>query len=333
MGFLQVFSSSFSLRSVAAVLLGSVLLFGCAAPRLLEPNTATPFTKSRVLNSRAASEEVEAARRMIEAGDFSVVIPRLLLVITKYPESDAALDARYWLAYAYQELDSYRDAIDTYSDYVDRAPQGRYASEAEAALTALQNDYDERLWTPDKLDTRIAQSRKAYAATPEDVETGMELAELLWQRGVYQEAADIYLGVMNSYPGYRRDERITSRIEFYPNGQYNVLTPAEQQQRQAAADPLLIHNMHSFRSGEDFFTRAPRFYVVTGQTTNRGDSVLYGVQIYVTIYGFGNVVLDSQVVNFGLLNPGETRAFSIRFSNFENIENVNRHEAVGNFQR
>ncbi len=333
MGFVKKFSHSVSLRNVVALFLGSALLYGCAVPRLLEPNTATPFTKGRVLNSRAASEEVEAARRMIEAGDFSVVIPRLLLVITKYPESDAALDARYWLAHTYQQLGSYRDAIDSYSDYVAKAPHGRFADEAESALALLQSDYDERLWTPDRLDTRIAQSREAYASAPDDVETGMELAELLWQRGVYQEAADIYLGVMKDYPGYRRDERITSRIEFYPNGQYNVLTPAQQQQRQAAAAPLVVHNMHSFRSGEDLFTRAPRYYVVTGQASNRGDSVLYGVQIYVTIYGFSNVVLDSQVVNFGLLNPGETRAFSIRFSNFENIENVNRYEAVGNFQR
>jgi hypothetical protein len=61
--------------------------------------------------------------------------------------------------------------------------------------------------------------------------------------------------------------------------------------------------------------------------------VLYGVQVFVTIYGFGNVVFDTSTINIGRLNPGETRAFSVRFSNFDNIENVRRHEAVGTFQR
>ena len=42
---------------------------------------------------------------------------------------------------------------------------------------------------------------------------------------------------------------------------------------------------------------------------------------------------DTTTVSVGRLNPGEIRAFSVRFSNFDNIENINRYECVASFQR
>ncbi|MFA6241883.1 MAG: FxLYD domain-containing protein, partial [Candidatus Hydrogenedentales bacterium] len=116
-------------------------------------------------------------------------------------------------------------------------------------------------------------------------------------------------------------------------GQYLILTPMEVQRREVEKQPLVIVNMSSFRSGEDLFTRQPLYYSVTGQAVNRSDSVLYGVQVMVTLYGFGNVVYDTTTANIGRLNPGESRAFSVRFSNFDDIENIYRYEAVGSFER
>jgi hypothetical protein len=111
------------------------------------------------------------------------------------------------------------------------------------------------------------------------------------------------------------------------------LSPAEVERRQIQAQPLAVTNTAAFKSGEDLFTRTALFYSVTGQVVNRSDSVLYGVQVIITIYGFGNVVNDTTTVSIGRLNPGEIRAFSVRFSNFENIENINRYECVATFQR
>ena len=83
---------------VTAAILMSMAV-GCVTPREQPPNTFTPVTKNRALNQRAANKQVEVARRNIEAGDYSVVIPQLLDVISFYPESSAARDARYWLAH------------------------------------------------------------------------------------------------------------------------------------------------------------------------------------------------------------------------------------------
>ena len=92
-------------------------------------------------------------------------------------------------------------------------------------------------------------------------------------------------------------------------------------------------NTNAFQSGHDLLTREKLYYVVTGQVVNRGDSVLYGTELVVTIFGFGNVVLDTNTVSFGRMNPGEARAFSVRFSNFPNIDDIRRFEAVPTFQR
>ena len=92
-------------------------------------------------------------------------------------------------------------------------------------------------------------------------------------------------------------------------------------------------NTTAFKSGRDLLTRERKFYVVTGQVRNRSDSILYGVQVIVTLYGFGNVVYDTNTVNIGRMNPDEVRAFTVRFSNFPNIDDMNRHEVVPVFQR
>jgi hypothetical protein len=112
-----------------------------------------------------------------------------------------------------------------------------------------------------------------------------------------------------------------------------IVTPSEIERRSIENRPLLITNTNYFRSGEDLITRESRFYVVSGQAHNRSDSILYGVQVHVTIYGFGNVIYDTATVNIGRLHPGEQRAFSIRFSNFDNINNVARYECIGTFDR
>jgi hypothetical protein len=61
--------------------------------------------------------------------------------------------------------------------------------------------------------------------------------------------------------------------------------------------------------------------------------VLYGVEVLITLYGQGNIVYDSRPWHVGRLNPGERRAFSVRFDQFETLENIQRFECVGSFQR
>jgi len=324
-------------RRAACDILAYVLLFGlivgCSTPRSTSPVGSMPILKNRFVDFRTAGKEVEEAERMIKAGDYTVVTPRLQHVISKYPESQAGIDARYWLAVAYQKMNSAREAIDMFSEYLRLAPEGKYASEAKACVAQLQAEYQSKYPSPEELDKQIQSISEQAIAHPENLELRLELADLLWKRGNYEEAGRIYYSITKEHPELAADSRIVSRVELLPNGTYVVLSPAEVQRREIQEKPLVVVNTASFRSGRDLFTRERKYYVVTGQAYNRSDSVLYGVQVIVTLYGFGGMVYDSTAYNIGRLNPGERRAFSVRFSNFDTLDNILRYECEGVFER
>jgi tetratricopeptide (TPR) repeat protein len=316
-----------------AMALGVVFFGGCTTTRSNPPATATPMTKNRLLDESGARKEVEEARRMIEAGDYSIVIPRLLQVIAKFPDAEASLEARYWLGVAYYRVTSYREAINLFNEYLRLAPHGKFAADSSEYVAQLTSEYEEKFWTAERLDATIKECAARLQKNPDDFDCKWELAGLLWQRGDYRDAGQIYVSIVQQKPEYRNDATVRSRIDVKPSGEVVVLTPAEMERRYIEEKPLVVINQYSFQSGKDLYTRESRFYVVTGQAYNRGDSVLYGVQVIVTLYGFGNIVYDTNTVNIGRLNPGERRAFSVRFSNFENIDNINRFECTGTFQR
>ena len=281
----------------------------------------------------SGARAVEEARRSIEAGDTTQVIPRLLHVISNYPSSTPAIEARYWLGVAYMKISSYRDAIELFYEYIKLAPEGRYAKEAQQQADALQKEYSEKYQTPEEMDAEVKALLAKVTASPADAALQMELANLLWKRGDYDSAAKIYYQVLKAHPEYADDPGLKDHIERMPNGELIVLTPTEVQRREAERQPLQVINMASFKSGKDLLTRESLYYAVTGQVVNRGTSVLYGVQVNVTIFAFGNMVQDTTTVNIGRLNPGEIRAFSVRFSNFENIDDIHRYECVASFER
>jgi tetratricopeptide (TPR) repeat protein len=319
---------------VSLAVFGTVCMAGCSTTSEFSPRPAKlPSEQNRVFDQRAAALEVAEASKLVDAGDTSAVIPKLLSVIVKYPSSEAALDARYWLGMAYYKIGDYRSAIDLFNEYLRLNPSGKYAVACSEQAAHLTSEYNTKFLTPEKLDEGILKATEQLGKTPDDVKAQLDLGNLLWQRGDFDKAGGIYKQIVTKHPEYVNNDAVKSRVEFLPNGDYKLLTPAEVQRRQVEADPLAIINTSSFHSGQDLFTREARFYAVTGQVVNRSSTVLNGVQVIITIYGFGNVVYDTTTVNIGRLNPREIRAFSVRFSNFENIENINRYECVGTFQR
>lgn len=284
-------------------------------------------------NGRSGLREVEDARRSIEAGDTTVVVPRLLHVISNNPGSAAALDARYWLAVTYEKISSYRDAMDMLNEYLRIAPDGRYAGDARERLTRLQSEYKARFVTEEEINAQVADLSAKVAADPNNDRLQLELANTLWKRGDYDNAAKIYMKVVAEHPEHAEDKELKDRIERLPTGGFIVLTPGEVQRREVERQPLVVINTAAFRTGKDLITREDLYYVVTGQVVNRGSSVLYGVQVVTTIYGFGNMVYDTNTVNFARLSPGEIRAFSVRFSNFVNIDDIHRYDCTVMFER
>jgi tetratricopeptide (TPR) repeat protein len=237
------------------------------------------------------------------------------------------------LGVAYESIKSYQDAIGMFEEYLELAPEGEYAEASSAYVKQLNDEYSEQFITADELDRQVVALAEKLKADPGNALDQYELANLLWLRGDYDEAAKLYLALVQIHPEYAADSLVMRRIEILPTGEYIVLTPAEVQRREIEAEPVKVFNISAFRSGPDLITRMPRFYVVTGQVVNRSDSVLYGVSVNTTLFGFGNTVYDTNRVSLGRMNPGEIRAFSMRFSNFENIENIYRHECVATFER
>lgn len=314
---------------------GWALVLSCALVGCATGDTGASRLRSgaRLIDEPTAAKRVEEARRMAIAGESTTAIPRLLQVLSQYPETNSALDARYWLGITYYNIKSYVDSMEAFREYLRLAPDGDHAKEIQEYIERISAEYNEKFPGPAKLDARIKELTAKLHADSSTLAYQWELADLLWKRGDYESSARIYMYIVEHNPAYANDATVTSRIERLPSGGYITLTPAEVQRREAQSHPLEIVNESSFRSGPDSYTHEKHFYVVTGQVVNRGDSVLYGVEVTVTIYGFGNVVYDTRNVGIGRLNPGETRAFSTRFSNFENIENIDRFECVGTFQR
>ncbi len=292
-----------------------------------------PILKDRFVDFRTASKEVEEAEKMIHKGDFTVVVPRLQHVISKYPDSKPAVEARYWLGVAYYELKSSREAIDMFSEYLRLAPKGEFVAQARDYVKQLSAEYEAKYPSPEELDRRIREVSIQARLSPDNTDLQFELADLLWKRGNYDEAGRIYYALVKAHPELSADSRVVSRVELHPGGAYVVLSPAEVQRREVQDKPLVIVNTASFRSGRDLLTRERKHYVVTGQAHNRSDSVLYGVQVIVTLYGFGSMVYDTKTVSLGRMNPGERRAFSVQFSNFDTLDNILRYECEGVFER
>lgn len=322
-------------RMMAPLVIAVLILSwsGCSTPRSTSPAANLPVVSKRLSDAGAGAKEVETARRMIEAEDYGTAIPRLLHLTAKYPGSVAAQDAHFWLGVAYYRIQGYRDAINMFQEYLQLAPNGQFASESAEYAAKLTDEYGRRYKSPQELTANINEIAAQVQANPLDTKLQMHLADLLWQRGDYERAGQVYASLVATVPEIASDLTVATRVEFLTDGTYVLLTPTEIERRQIEQEPLVVQGSSSFKSGEDLFTRAPRYYVVTGQVRNRSDSVLYGVEVHITLFGFGNVVFDTNTFNIGRMNPGEVRAFSTQFSNFPNIEDINRYEIVPAFQR
>ncbi len=308
-----------------------VILVGCVTSET--PPVTNTIGRGVAGDTAAAQQELAQIQRLLERDEHSIAIPSLLQVMTKYPDTQAALDAEYYLAYTYQSIKSYREAIDLYNEYLRRDPDGQYAQASHEALAVLVEEYERNFWTAERLNNQIASLNTQLEGDPTNIAWQLDMAGLLWKRGDYEQAGQFYAGIIETDPAFYDDAIIRNRIERTASGDYLVITPSEVQRRAIERQPLSVINTSAFKSGEDLITRTPLYYVVTGLAVNRSDSVLYGAQILVTIYGFGNVVYDTNTVTLGRLNPGEMRAFSVRFFNFPSINNIHRYETVASFER
>jgi tetratricopeptide (TPR) repeat protein len=288
---------------------------------------------SNAFDAPAPRQAVGEAEQLIESGNPSAAAGRLQEIILRYPGTPEAADAQYLLGVAYEDLGSMRDAITAFDAYLDVAPEGEWADDSRIARDRLLHQYEASFPSQDKSDQEIARLRTDAQGQPASSSENIRLADALWKRGDYDSAAKIYISAAKADPNFANSAHFKSRIESRDDGSHIVLTPTEVSRRAAEQNPIQVINTSSFGAIRDSFTQVPLFFVVTGQAVNRGQSVIFGVNVNVTIFGFGNQVYDTASAQLGDMNPGETRAFSLRFSNFRELNSIERYEHSVSFRR
>lgn len=284
-------------------------------------------------NSGSAAKELATARRMIKAGESSLVIPRLQSLVNTYPGDASAIEARFFLGKAFYTVGAYSDAHRWLQEYLVLVPEGENSAEGRQLLEKLAGGGESEKVPGDDA---LAALEAAIAADPEAMAPRLDYANTLWEKGRYDQAGKAYDELLKRWPQLASDAAVSRRVERNPSGRLVVLSPAEMERRYQEAEPLLIYNVSSFRSGrfEGWpATAREKFYNVAGQAVNQSERPLEDVRITVTIYGFGQMVYDTQTISLGVLRPREIRAFNAQFSRFDDIHNITRHECVGSYRR
>ena len=314
----------------------ALLVAGCQSSgvRLIRDNSGPFAASNAALIHASAQQELAEAKRMMRSGEYSMVIPRLTSIVSQYPDTEAGREAYYFLGLTYYKIDGWYNADRNFKRYLDLAPEGKYAALCREYVSGIEEAIAKRHADRAALEARVAKYDSVDE--PEELAAHLELADVYWNNTEYEKAAVLYTKILKAWPSLKDDAIIRQRMEMGPDGNYVVLTPAEVERRYADADPLAVFNTQSWRSGRyrpDQYDYSNQYYNVSGQVVNRAETPLRDVSVIVTIYSLGNRVYDSRSYHIGRLNPGETRAFSVRFANFDNIENVRRYECVGTYLR
>lgn len=306
------------------------LVSGCATSN---GGPSSSRTSGISFNGQSAHRLLNDAKATSSSGNPVAAIPQLHEVIARHPGSEEAIEAHYLLGLAYYGIEGYRDAILELNAYLEASPSGKHAEKSRALVERLSAEYRERFPSSVDLDAEIASLQAGLAKNSESSELRKRLADRLWLRGRYEEAGNAYLDMAAREEGFAEDSIFRQRVELHRDGTHTLLTPAVIMQREIEQRPITVSNLTSFRSGRDRRTQIPRYFVVTGQAINRSDSVLSGVEIDITIYGFGAKIYDTKRFKLGEMYPSETRAFSVRFSNFTNLNSIDRYDYSIRFRR
>lgn len=312
-----------------------LLCFGCVTPHesFVLPDAAPPNDLNGNLASNgAASQELTNAQRLIRAGDYSTAIPRLMKIVQIHPTSPSAVDARYFLGVTFYKIGGARESSAYFTKYLDLAPEGRYAGLSRDYLKGLASSgpYAEKIERAERIEA--LESMQEVAVLPEK----LELANLYWESGDYTKAGEIYSELVKTWPRLENDRVIRTRLERQPDGALVVLTPAEVERRYADEEPIVIYNTSSYRSGRySGFQRnlVNTEYNVTGEVLNRSNDDMRSVEVVVTIYGLGQRIFETKTIQLGPLRAGESFPFSTTFTQFDNIENVQRFECRAIYYR
>ncbi len=279
----------------------------------------------------AADNELAAAVQLIDRGEYNVAVSRLAALIEKRPNTDVANEALFYLARAYEGIGAQQQALDRYSEYLIRVPGGAHEPAAIDSFRRVLAVYQAKFPPASTTETEVDALRQTFNPDSPSVDEGLRLARGLWMLDRHEEAAEVYRVLYDADPGVAANPDFQERIELGSNGEFTLLTPQEQTRREIASRPVAVINPASYAGRRDRRTQQPRWYIVTGEVINRSEKTVDSVEVETTIFSFGTKIYDTQVQRFGRLAPGQSRAFSARFVNFEDVNNIERYECHVSF--
>ena len=282
---------------------------------------------------QSAQQELSDAWRKYNRQQYHEAIANLLHLHSRYSGTSAGIESRHLLGLCYYQVDGFIDSIQSFKDYLRLAPQGKYAADSKRHIKEISIAYEAKFPSKNRLQSEIASLEKDLSASPQSVTTKLKLADRYWKLGSYARAADLYVAAAQSDPAITRDQTFNERIDLHADGTFTVISPSVQTEQAIEREPVIVTNTNSFKSGRDLFTQERKYYVVGGQVVNRSRETIYGVEVITTIYGFANAVWDTKQYRVGRMYPGETRAFSFRFQNFRNLDDINHYESKVTYQR
>jgi len=108
------------------------------------------------------------------------------------------------------------------------------------------------------------------------------------------------------------------------------VTPALQMQIERERNPLVISDLHDFRSRPilEYYSASEAFYNVTGMVRNQSSRYLHGVVVEVRFYNASRSLLGVERAGVGNCPPGAMRGFSVRASSADNIYNISSYECL-----
>jgi tetratricopeptide (TPR) repeat protein len=233
-----------------------------------------------------------------------------------------------------EQIQSLHDAQAAYTSYLAQYPRGTYSDEARLNLERIQAIIYNRQLSIKARETETVKTveglRLQIQQRPYDADLHFALGNALWEMKRYDEACGAYLKSIEINAWLREHDLIKARLSTNEKGEVVPVTPALQMQIERERNPLVISDLHDFRSRPilEYYSASEAFYNVTGMVRNQSSRYLRGVVVEVRFYNASRSILGVERAQVGNCPPGAMRGFSVRASSADNIYNISSYECL-----
>jgi tetratricopeptide (TPR) repeat protein len=238
------------------------------------------------------------------------------------------------LCFYNEQIHSLHDSQAVYSYYLAQYPRGTYSEEARLNLERIRAVIYNRQLSIKARETGAVKTveglRLQIQQRPYDADLHFALGNALWEMKRYDEACRAYLKSIEINAWLREHDLIKARLSTNDKGEVVPVTPALRMQIERERNPLVISDLHDFRSRPilEYYSASEAFYNVTGMVRNQSSRYLRGVVVEVRFYNASRSILGVERARVGNCPPGAMRGFSVRVSSVDNIYNISSYECL-----